>query len=98
MLYQFNLIKYYLFLNFVNFMILFKHFKNSISTSINLSKINNNKFRSLDSLRIFFIRFFFSIPLIRNLIKSQIVNSDELINSEKFVNTKISNKEILNKI
>ena len=79
-------------------MILFKHFKNSISTSINLSKINNNKFRSLDSLRIFFIRFFFSIPLIRNLIKSQIVNSDEPINSEKFVNTKISNKEILNKI
>ncbi len=98
MLYQFNLIKYYLFLNLVNFMILFKHFKNSISTSITLSKINNNKYKFLDSVRIFFIRFFFSIPRIRNLIKSKNVNSDDIINGKKFVNGNFSTREILNKI
>ncbi len=79
-------------------MILLKHLKNSISTSIALSKINNSKFRSLDSLRIFLIRFFFSIPQIRSFIKVQNINADEIINNKKFINKSIKIKDILNEI
>ena len=79
-------------------MILFKHFKNSISTSLILSKLNNNRFRFLDFLRIFIIRFFFSIPSIRNLIKIKNIKEEILINNKEFVNKNFKLKDILKEI
>jgi len=79
-------------------MILLKHFKNSVSTSLILSKLNNNKFRFLDFLRIFFIRFFFSIPSIRNLITIKNIKEEELINNKEFVNKNFKLKDILKQI
>ena len=79
-------------------MILLKHFKNSISTSLILSKLNNNRFRFLDFLRIFFIRFFFSIPGIRNLIKIKNIKEEIKINNKEFVNKNFKLKDILNEI
>ena len=57
-------------------MILIKHFKNSVHTSIVLSKLNNNKFNLFDFIRIFFVRFFFAFSFIRNLKKVKITKEN----------------------
>ena len=77
-------------------MILIKHFKNSVHTSIILSKLNNGKFNFFDFLRIFFIRFFFAFSFIRNLKKLKIINEKNY--EELYFENKINIKEILSEL
>lgn len=74
--------------------ILIKHFYNSILTSIELR--SRNKETILFFFKVFYIRFFFAFPQIRNLTKPKIEKKS--IIEKKIFNNNISTKTVLNSI